>query len=261
VNHLEIPLPGDAARGALLARYAPVLTVGSDDQWDQPGRIILTDKRPQVDTSEPVAYQWLSWTRFRGHNLLQLNYQFWFSERPAEGGMDIYAGHLDGLIWRVTLKPDGNVLFYDSIHACGCYHKVYPVANGLKAADLPDAPAFYPRRAPNARDNRVALQLSPGTHYIVGVETFREDADIPAHKYALENATSLLALPTDQGYASLYDQRGLVPSSRRAERFLLWPLGVPSAGAMRQPGTHATAFIGRRHFDDPLLPGQIFAQP
>jgi hypothetical protein len=30
-------------------------------------------------------------------------------------------------------------------------------------------------------------------------------------------------------------------------------MGVASAGAMRQWGTHATAFVGRRHFDDPYL--------
>jgi len=34
---------------------------------------------------------------------------------------------------------------------------------------------------------------------------------------------------------------------------VLWPMGVASAGAMRQWGRHATAFIGRRHFDDPWL--------
>jgi len=26
-------------------------------------------------------------------------------------------------------------------------------------------------------------------------------------------------------------------------------MGIPSAGAMRQWGRHATAFVGRRHFD------------
>jgi len=30
-------------------------------------------------------------------------------------------------------------------------------------------------------------------------------------------------------------------------------MGVPSAGAMRQWGTHAVAFLGKRHFDEPRL--------
>jgi len=38
----------------------------------------------------------------------------------------------------------------------------------------------------------------------------------------------------------------------------LWPLGIPSAGAMRQWGHHATAFVGRRHFDEPFLIERYF---
>jgi hypothetical protein len=38
--------------------------------------------------------------------------------------------------------------------------------------------------------------------------------------------------------------------TERAERFLFWPMGIASAGAMRQWGRQATAFVGRRHFDD-----------
>ena len=30
-------------------------------------------------------------------------------------------------------------------------------------------------------------------------------------------------------------------------------MGIPNAGAMRQWGHHATAFVGRRHFDDARL--------
>ena len=41
--------------------------------------------------------------------------------------------------------------------------------------------------------------------------------------------------------------------SERPERHLFWPMGIASAGAMRQWGRHATAFVGRRHFDDARL--------
>jgi hypothetical protein len=37
-------------------------------------------------------------------------------------------------------------------------------------------------------------------------------------------------------------------------------MGVASAGAMRQWGGHATAFIGRRHFDDPFLFDKFLTQ-
>jgi hypothetical protein len=35
-------------------------------------------------------------------------------------------------------------------------------------------------------------------------------------------------------------------------------MGIASPGAMRQWGTHATAFVGRRHFDAPDLIAKTF---
>lgn len=259
-NAFDMPLPRRASRLAMLAHYAPVLSIADPKDVNQPGTVVLNDGQPSVDVDTATAYQWLSWTRYRGHNLLQLNYQFWFQRRPKDGLLDIYAGELDSLIWRVTLKPDGNVLYYDTIHGCGCYHKVFAVARGLDPASHDgDRPIFARDLAPNAADGRVSLLLEPDTHYLVRVQDFKAEGEL--RRYQLMDADQLRQLPDQQGgIGSLYDRRGLVPASRRPERFLLWPLGVPSAGAMRQPGRHAIAFIGRRHFDDPTLPAQIFAQ-
>jgi hypothetical protein len=57
---------------------------------------------------------------------------------------------------------------------------------------------------------------------------------------------------------SAYDASGMIPGSERLERWLFWPMGIASAGQMRQWGRHATAFVGRRHFDDPLLLDRYF---
>jgi hypothetical protein len=38
-------------------------------------------------------------------------------------------------------------------------------------------------------------------------------------------------------------------------------MGIASAGAMRQWGHHATAFVGRRHFDDADLLARRFVLP
>lgn len=257
-NPMEIPQPGIGAAQALLAHYAPVISVADTRIFNQPGAITFRDGKPAVDVERPTAYTWISWTRFRGHNLLQLNYQFWFSERPRKGVFDLFGGSLDSLIWRVTLKPDGNVLLYDSIHGCGCYHKVYPVARGLKLEnENPSSPVIYPGLAPNAVQQSVSLVLEPDTHYVVRVEPFKPGQQL--ERYGFASADTLRALPAGNGdFRSLYNARGLIPLSARPERFLLWPLGVPSAGAMRQPGTHAIAFLGKRHFDDPLLLETIF---
>jgi hypothetical protein len=60
------------------------------------------------------------------------------------------------------------------------------------------------------------------------------------------------------GHRSLFAGNAIVAGSQRSERWLLWPTGVLSPGAMRQWGNHATAFIGRRHFDDPYLLENFF---
>jgi hypothetical protein len=62
------------------------------------------------------------------------------------------------------------------------------------------------------------------------------------------------------GRRSLYAQDAIVPGTERAERYILWPMGIASAGAMRQWGNHATAFVGRRHFDDPFLLDRAFGR-
>jgi len=58
-----------------------------------------------------------------------------------------------------------------------------------------------------------------------------------------------LARP-DGGRRSAFGPDGLIAGSERAERFVFWPMGIASAGAMRQWGRQATAFVGRRHIDD-----------
>ncbi|MCS7102014.1 MAG: hypothetical protein NZL99_09990, partial [Burkholderiaceae bacterium] len=62
-----------------------------------------------------------------------------------------------------------------------------------------------------------------------------------------------------RGLRSAFGPDGLIAGSQRLERFFFWPMGIASAGAMRQWGRHATAFVGRRHFDDPLLIERYFA--
>jgi hypothetical protein len=52
------------------------------------------------------------------------------------------------------------------------------------------------------------------------------------------------------GRRGVYGSDGLIAGTERPERTLFWPMGIASAGTMRQWGRHATAFVGRRHFDD-----------
>ncbi|WP_067560879.1 hypothetical protein [Halofilum ochraceum] len=253
---LGIPAPTRSEAARLFDAHAPVWEISTTSDSDHPGALRLTDgERPAADTNRPAEYRRLSWTRFGDEVLLQLNYMIWFPERPKEGAIDMYGGHLDGLIWRVTLGPDGEPLAYDSIHPCGCYYTLFPT-DGWRVADMPgDAePVASPVRAPDySADERLVVRADSATHYLAGLESVERPAgDITALAPLPFGQLRSLSRP-DGGNASAFAPDGLIPSSARLERFFFWPFGVPSAGAMRQWGTHAIAFVGRRHFDDPRL--------
>jgi hypothetical protein len=207
---------------------------------------------PEVDPAEPVVYAHAAYTRYRGQVLLQFVYTLWFSERPARAALDLLAGRLDGLVWRVTLAPDGEPVVYDSIHPCGCYHAFFPTprARPRPAPEPLEEWAFAPQSLPRVDDgSRAVVTLASGTHYIERVAIERGNESLV--RYALQPYDELRSLPRAGGsHASAFGPDGLIAGTERLERFLFWPMGIASAGAMRQWGRHATAFVGRRHFDD-----------
>lgn len=259
LDALGMPQPGPEEAERLLAWHAPVFDVqvqAPHDQFGRPGW--GPDGRPRVDGSTPVVYQRLAHTRWRGRWHLQLVYTLWFSERPASGPLDLLAGALDGVVVRITLDEQGQPMLLDSMHACGCYHQFFP---SPALQPRPGAPRsqewlFAPRHLPAlAPGERLVVQLASATHYLMGVQTVARGGP-PAPgllTYAVQDEAALRSLPTAAGRRSLYGPDGLVAGTQRGERFLFWPMGIASAGAMRQWGHHATAFVGRRHFDDPDL--------
>ena len=143
---------------------------------------------------------------------------------------------------------------------------VFPTARLAKRSGPPPHDirerAETPTSAPRlAAGERVVVGLAAGTHYITGLGSDRDlgswGLETVAVEFAAAETLRRLPLPGG-GTRSLYGPDGLVADSERAERWLLWPMGIASAGAMRQWGTQATAFVGRRHFDDPYLFDQAF---
>ena len=260
-NPLQIPDPNPNQLNAIFDTHAPSWEIDSLDKNDKIGTVIVNhDNQFIVDTRRAQVYRKVSYTQFAGNILLQLNYIIWFPSRPKESPFDLYGGKFDGLIWRVTLGQDGRPLVYDSIHPCGCYYLVFPRAGfALIPPGESDEPVLYPGPIPQVGINeRLVIRIAHRTHYIEGIYTAPANAN--DSRYGLINYTGLQSLQTDTGRrVSFFDEQGLVTDSQRLERFFLWPLGVPSAGAMRQWGTHAIAFVGRRHFDDPDLLDRLIA--
>lgn len=260
-NPLAIPEPTSNQREQLFNTFAPQWAIDTVDNNDLPGAPHYTAAGLVVDTTQPVLYRLLSHARFRGQVLLQLNYIIWFPARPAESNRDIYAGPFDGIDFRVTLASDGRPLMFDTIHNCGCYQKYFPVAP-LKLN--PDALGFWSEtplvpQPINEIGPVPVLHLASRTHYL---DRLSFAQPVSGETYQWDDYNQLRALPLpDGGVRSLFGPHGLIEISKRPERFILWPMGIRSPGAMRQWGHHATAFVGRRHFDDPFLIEQLFTLP
>ena len=253
-NPLRIPQPRGADLEALFAMYAPefeVDTVSADDRAGELGW--FGGDMPAVDAGNPVVYRRISHTRYQGEALLQLNYSIWFPARPKTSPRDLLGGNLDGVTWRVTLAPDGSPWVYDCIHNCGCFHLFFPTARaGLKILPATrDETAFVPQTLPRvAAGERLTLRLENGTHYLQRVIV--ESADwFYTMSYRFGDDDELRSRPLPEGgRRSIFGPDGIVRGSERAERYWFWPMGIAEPGAMRQWGRHATAFVGRRHFDD-----------
>lgn len=257
-----IPEPRGADLERLFAAFAPEFVIDTAGDADRPGALGWSDGAfPAVDIAQPVVYRRVSYARYQDRVLLQLNYSIWFPERPLVSEWDLLGGHLDGLIWRVTLTPDGEPWVYDSIHHCGCYHQFFPTARAVprpQPATL-DETAFIPQTLPVlTAGTRLSLRLESGTHYLQRITTTRAE-DAKRVQYAFADDDSLRSRPTADGARkSVFRPDGMVPGTERGERYWFWPMGIPQPGAMRQWGRHATAFVGRRHFDDPGLLEKYF---
>jgi hypothetical protein len=297
---LRVPAPSNADLERLFAQFAPSFEIDTASNDDKPGTLVWRPGSPgspdgarpmlELDTTAPALYRQVAYTRYEGRNLLQLVYTLWFAARPPAPGssFDMLAGKLDGVVWRVTLAPDGTPLVADTIHPCGCYHMFFP-SPGTRTKSAPQKGiewAFSPAPLPSlSPQDRVVLRIAARTHYVdrVSAEPVPAAGSAPtvqsATRYAWQDYHSLRSLPLNAlpaasqlastlpadspvtGVAerrSLFSPTGFIDGTDRAERWVFWPMGIERAGTMRQWGKHATAFVGRRHFDDATLLEQRF---
>jgi hypothetical protein len=256
----------------LAAQHAPVLVIDTIDRNDRFGTLAWRQSGERlflaVDDAQPAAFVRAAWAEVGGAPVLQIVYAWWFPARPARGAVDFTAGHLDALMWRVTLDAAGHPLVYDAAHGCGCYHLFFPTER-VRARPRPlpgegplDESMFAPQVVHTpGKDERIIIFVGGGDHQIQRVAV-DQVPPAPGTPYALLDADRLRALPLPAvaggGTRSAFGPDGLVPGTERLERYFFWPMGVPSAGQLRQWGHHATAFVGRRYFDDPQLIDRYF---
>ncbi len=254
---LKLPSLSDEGLLSLFTRFAPRLTIETLGEQDLLGIPTIENGNAQVETQLAAAFYLPSYTRFAGRNLLQLNYVFWFPAREPRNWIDLYSGRIDSLIWRITLNESGEVLLYDSIHSCGCYHKYYLASNAIISRSSPERaePANVFDVSELQHDKGLHLLVTSNEHYIVGLNN---EVVEDAQAYSLAPYSQLYNLGVSNGTQSLFASDGIISGSERLERLTLWPTGINNVGAMRQWGTHATGFVARQHFNDAYLFDRYF---
>jgi hypothetical protein len=254
-NPLGIPLPEEPAETKLLWFFAPILLQDVAGPYDQPGRLAWKNGRVEVDGTKPTVYFYFSHAFLKDEPILQINYVVWYSDRAGQSPPAIEKGHLDGLTIRVSLDRQGQRFMVDVMNNCGCYHLFAP--EKARVEQILSQPlqfdAFVPQWLPDLSSGKhLGLRASSGWHQVERLLSLEELPDpVP---YDLVPYEVLETLPHEDGRReSLFDATGVAKGSERTERIILFSMGIPDIGSMRQRGHHAIELIGRVHFDDPLL--------
>jgi hypothetical protein len=259
-NPLGVPLPDENQGKKIVEHFAPVFVQDVAAPYDQVGRVAWVGDCPGVDQEKPTVYYFFSNAFLKARPILQINYVIWFSERAGERAPSIERGHLDGLTLRVSLDDQGKPFMVDIVNDCGCYHLFAPAKERVDRI-IPKPlrfDPFVPQWLPDlVSGQRFAVRLNSGWHQ---VQRLIAGGDFPAPiPYELVPYDALEALPREDGRTeSIFSSKGIAKCSERVERFILFSMGIPKIGSMRQRGHHAIELIGRVQFDDPTLFDESF---
>lgn len=285
-DRIAIWRPSQADGDSLIERYAPVIGMEwptnrrYDADSDRIGMVKLSGDAQrievQIDPAEPTVYAYTSQAQIGGRVYQQLNYVWWFPERPAMTVRDPVAGHIDGSVIRITLDANAQPAFIESSLNCGCAHEVFASNNIESAArEAFGSPLEGKRFAiensisgkrdvvvidtfdaePNA--SHPLVLSSAGYHDVYQVK-FNASATIDSTEivedasYRVVDYATLDRLPLGDGIASMFGPDGLVHNAGRREGYLLAPSGILSAGQPRKRGTQRIRWDDHLH-DDPHL--------
>ncbi len=262
-----------------LARYyAPILVQGHlSPQHDEPyrwppevdsiGRPFLVRLpngrlRTEIDVSQPTVYALAERRRLGTHDHVQLTYTVWYPRRPRTKAIDIEAAHIDSGVLRITLDEQNVPLLYETVLACGCYHKAF-VEDRVEAAAReyfgpPERGKHFSveKNVPGRIDWEVAglvdtptyepvgpvVFVSAGEHRVQGLHSangFRWPENAQAVvPYRLADYRELLSVPiagtSELGsiFNAADDQQ--VFGADRLERFIFMWIGTDDAGHPRR---------------------------
>jgi hypothetical protein len=254
-NPLRIPLLSPGQERDLAASFAPVFFQDVVADYDRPGRVTWQGDRPAVDAAKPTVYYFVSHAFLDGRPVVQMNFVVWYAAREGPNAPWIERGALDGLTVRISLDPEGRPFMADCVNNCGCYHFFVPRKEVLRCtiAKPFQLDAFVPQwLPPEFPAERLQIRVDSGWHQVQQVTAAR--SVVNTIEYDLIPYSELEMLSKGEGATeSIFNDQGVAKGSWRIEPFMLFPMGVPDVGSMRQRGHQAIRLVGRSYFDDPEL--------
>jgi hypothetical protein len=236
----------------------------------------------------PTVYAIFKKLPIGGHDHVQLTYTAWYPAHPAMKAIDPEAASIDSCVVRITLDRDNAPLFYETIAACGCFHKLfidrqveerarqeygapkkgkkYCIERSVKdaidweVAGVVDEPPDQPRRP--------VVFLKAGEHKVIGMGSaarLRVPGSAEKFPYEMASYADLYTVAVDgtgerAGFFDRKDGGKVRGAERPKEKFLLSFVGVDAAGQPRADDQIKLHF-DQSTWDDPTIYGRFLRLP
>jgi hypothetical protein len=208
----------------------------------------------------PKVYAIYQNKKIDNHDHIQLTYTAWYPAHPRMKKFDLEAADIDSCVLRVTLDAQHCPLFYETIMACGCFHKVFVEQWVEEAAGkqfgAPESGKKYAVeriikqdidwevagvvREPRDHPRRPVVFIKAGDHKVLGMGSAARlrvppKADLRPYRLAEYAELYSVAVEGTQEHGPFFDtgKGGKVWGAERKERFLFSWLGVDAAGQPR----------------------------
>ncbi len=209
-------------------------------------------------SGDPKVYVIFKKLPIEGKEHIQLTYTAWYPAHPRMKAIDLSAADVDSIVLRITLDADNAPLFYETIAACGCFHKVFVESWVEDAAKEAFGPPEKDKKysverslkdsidwevggvvlEPRDQPRRPVVFLKAGDHKVLGMGSaarLRVPSTAEQHPYEMVSYEKLYTIAIDNAKeeAAFFDMKdgGKVRGAeRKQEKFFLSFVGVDSAG-------------------------------
>jgi hypothetical protein len=236
----------------------------------------------------PRVYALVKQLPIEGQPHIQLTYTAWYPAHPRMKAVDLEEADIDSCVLRITLDADNAPVLFETIAACGCFHKVFVERWVEDAAKKEFGPPekdkkFSAERSvkdaidwevagvvdePREQPRRPVVFLKAGDHRVIGMGSaarLRIPSAAAPLRYELASYGDLYHVAVDAtneqaGFFDMDDGGKVRGGERRKERFLMTFIGVDDAGRPRADDQIKLHF-DQASWNDPTIYGKYLRLP